>query len=187
MDQEKELEYIKQIVDGDTHLYAYFLQHYSNSIFSMVRQMIGNNEDAEEITQDVFLKAFRKIHTFKGNSKFSSWLYRIAYNTTISATRKAKKEYAGVDDFVLNNISDEDVDEFLNKENDEVLLLELEQAIKCLSIEDKSLIVLYYQQEKPIKELADIMNLSESNIKVKLHRVRKKLYSFINNSKHERG
>ncbi|MDR3653129.1 MAG: RNA polymerase sigma factor [Paludibacter sp.] len=180
MENQDELIYIKRILEGETNLFSYFPERYSRSIHALIIRIIPSKEDAEELTQDTFIKAFRKLDTFKGDCSFSTWLYRIAYNTAVSATRKRKIIFPVLDDFSLENIPDDAVDLILEKEDDETLLQRLELAIEQLNMEDKALITLYYLEEKSIAEVAVILELTPENVKVKLFRARKKLYVLIN-------
>lgn len=86
-----ETHIIHRILKGETSLYEYFLDKYSQQVFILIIRIVENQEDAEELTQDTFLKAFEHLSSFKAESSFSTWIYRIAYNTAISATRKKSK------------------------------------------------------------------------------------------------
>lgn len=85
--------YIKRTLDGDTEYFARLVERYSHRIYFLIFKIIRQQQEAEEVTQDVFLKTFRLLHTFKGNCRFSTWLYRIAYTTAISATRKKRMNF----------------------------------------------------------------------------------------------
>jgi len=181
MEHQEELNYIKRILDGETNLFSYFLDRYSRPIHSLIVQIVQCREDAEELTQDAFVKAFRKLDSYKGDCSFSTWLYRIAYNTAISATRKQKKEFLAIDDNTINNVPDEDVDVVLGRAEDDDTIRKLEVAVSRLNAEEGVLITLFYKEEKSIDEVASILKLTPVNVKVKLHRTRKKLYVLINN------
>lgn len=167
-----ETHIIHRILKGETSLYEYFLDKYSQQVFILIIR------DAEELTQDTFLKAFEHLSSFKAESSFSTWIYRIAYNTAISATRKKKQELIVMDSAMLMNISDQQIDDALNDESGE-RVGKLNKAIKKLDAEERALISLFYNEEKTIGEIALILGLTESNAKVKLHRIRKKLYILI--------
>lgn len=173
--KEDERHIIQRILNGETALYEHFLNAYGNQVFGLVVRIVGNQEDAEELTQDCFLKAFRHLDSFKGNCAFSTWLYSIAYNTAISSVRKRRYDTLAVDDDTLANISDRQVDEALNDDSEE-RISRLNRAIARLQPEEQALISLYYYEEKPLAEVAQILGLTESNAKVKLHRTRKKIY-----------
>jgi len=183
MEQQNEMECIRRILEGETEPFSYFLQRYSRPIHSMIVRIVPCREDAEELTQDTFIKAFKKLDTYKGDCSFSTWLYRIAYNTAVSATRKRRMWFPVLDEKKIENVPDEAVDAFLNNEEDEVLLQKLEQAIELLNMEERALITLYYTDEKSIIEVASILQLTSENVKVKLYRVRKKIYALVKNEK----
>jgi RNA polymerase sigma-70 factor (ECF subfamily) len=167
---------IKRVQAGETQYFAPLLERYGRPVYSLIVKVVGNREDAEELTQDVFLKAYRSLASFQGNSLFSTWLYRIAYNAAISATRKKKYEWPAIEDGTLEQIAEEDANDVLERENDEERMERLETAMKQLSPDDRALILLFYRQEKPIEEIAAITGLTVSNVKTRLHRIRKKLF-----------
>jgi len=181
MENHNEQDLIRSILDGNTQSFSVLLKRYQRPIHALIRQIVANREDAEELTQDVFIKAFRKLDSFKGGSSLSTWLYRIAWNTAISKTRKKRLIYPEFDENQFANLPDETVDEVLEKENDEVQLQKLENAIDRLNPEEKALITLYYTESKPLTEVALILNLNADNAKVKLHRTRKKIVLLLNN------
>ena len=176
MNNQDEINYIERILKGETNLYSHFVNSYSNSIYSLIVRIVLTNEDAEELTQDSFLKAFKKLDSFKGDCSFSTWLFRIAYNTAISATRKRKIEFPMVDEVMMDSVPDEAIDIFFDGDENEIRLQKLEEAITKLNVEEKTLITLFYTEDKSVAELARVLDLTPENVKVKLHRVRKKLY-----------
>lgn len=173
---EKDESYIiTSILAGKTEEYAYFLDTYGQPFFSLIVRMVNSEEDAEELTQDTFMKAFEHLSSFNGKSNFSTWIYRIAYNTALSFLRKKNVEQTVIDDNQWNRISDTQIDDALNNESEEQIE-KLQQALTKLTAEERALVTLFYEEEHSIQELAQILNLNEGNIKVKLHRLRKKLY-----------
>lgn len=185
MEHQKEMELINKIRDGETDLFSIFLKQYANKVYLMTFQIIGCREDAEELTQDVFIKAFNKLYTFKGTCRFSTWLYRIAYNTAISEIRKKKIVLPAIDDRQLENISDDDLDTLLNQDENEQMLSKLKRCVELLDHDEQALIKLFYNENKSVKELAEIIEISETNVKVRMHRVRKKLYLLMNTAEDE--
>jgi len=176
MNNQDEINYIERILAGETNLFSYFVNSYSNSIYSLIVRIVQINEDAEELTQDSFLKAFKKLDSFKGDCSFSTWLFRIAYNTAISATRKRKIVFPTVDEAMMESVPDEAIKTFFDPDENEIKLQKLEEAIAKLNVEEKTLITLFYTEDKSVAELARVLDLTPENVKVKLHRVRKKLY-----------
>ena len=175
-----EAHIIKEILHGNTALYEYFLDRYGQQVFVLVDRIVSCQEDAEELTQDVFLKAFQQLSSFKAESSFSTWIYRIATNLAISAVRKKRNDVLRLDDSVFANLTDTQVDEAL-EDNSEEQMERLQQAMNQLEADERALITLYYLEEKPLAEVAFILGMTEGNAKVKLHRIRKKLYVLIKN------
>jgi RNA polymerase sigma-70 factor (ECF subfamily) len=181
MNPQEETLYIKRILAGETELFAHFLDRYSRSIHSLVVQIVSSPLDAEELVQDVFMKAFRNLSGYRWECSFSTWLYRIAYNTAISAVRKRKREVLYIEENAINNVPDDKAYELLYPTDDEERLEKLVQVVDLLETEEKAIITLFYYEEKPVAEIAEILKLSPANVKVKLHRIRKKLYILICN------
>lgn len=180
MEQKEEAYIINRILAGETNLFSGFVDNYGASVLRMVRQIVAGREDAEEIVQDIFMKAFANLHFFKGDARFSTWLFRIAYNTAISATRKKKREHFSFDEKMMADVPDEKIDHFFDNDKNELLERRLQEAIVLLPPDEKALIAMFYNEDKPIDEIASIMSLSASNVKVKLFRTRKKLYLQLN-------
>ena len=178
--KQDEAHIIQEILNGKTSQYEYFLDRYSQQIYLLVVRIVACEEDAEELTQDVFLKAFQQLSSFKGESSFSTWIYRIATNMAISAARKKKYDVLRLDDAAFANLSDSQVDEALEDDSEEQLQ-RLSSAMQKLEPDERALLTLFYMEEKPLAEIAAIMGMKENNAKVKLHRIRKKLYVLIKN------
>jgi RNA polymerase sigma-70 factor (ECF subfamily) len=178
--KKEETHIIKEILNGKTEQYEYFLDRYGQQVFVLVDRIVSCQEDAEELTQDVFLKAFQQLSSFKAESSFSTWIYRIATNLAISAVRKKRNDVLRLDDSVFANLSDTQVDEALEDDSEEQME-RLQQAMNQLEADERALITLYYLEEKPLAEVAFILGMTEGNAKVKLHRIRKKLYVLIKN------
>ena len=173
-------DYIVRVLSGDVSAFASLVAKHKNLVFTIVLKIVNNREDAEEISQDVFLKAYQSLNTFERKSKFSTWLYRIAYNAAISKTRKKKIEMVAIDDSVISNYSTDEIKRNMNEWDEDERQMILEKALKCLPEEDNLLITLFYKNETSIDDISEITGLSVSNVKVKLHRIRKKLYEEMN-------
>ncbi|RYJ39980.1 RNA polymerase sigma factor [Flavobacterium anhuiense] len=144
-------------------------------IFTLALKMVKNREEAEEVAQDTFIKIYSSLTKFKGESKFSTWIYKIAYNTCLDRLKKNKK-----DDL---NISIDDFSSHLIKTMDNALSAleekERKQTIqKCLNLlpsDENFLLTLFYFDDQNLEEIGKIMNISANNAKVKLFRSRQKL------------
>lgn len=180
MVQNEETQYIARILNGETEYFSVFLDRYGRPLYSLIVQIVGCSEDAEELVQDVFLKAFRNLAGYKGDCLFSTWLYRIAYNTAISATRKKKHEFFYIEESTINNVPDEKVTTLFESTDDDERISRLSHAVDLLNAEEKALITLFYYEEKSTEEVGEILKLTVTNVKVRLYRVRKKLYLLMN-------
>jgi len=168
--------YIERIKQGDTAAFATLVDKHKDMVFTICVKIVRKAEDAEELAQDVFLKVYEKLESFRGDARFSTWLYRIAYNAAISKTRKRRLEVEALDDFTINNYSVDDVKEELQTIDKEEQQILLKKAMESLSDDDYLIIKLFYLKELPVKDISEITGLSQANIKVKLHRIRKKMY-----------
>ena len=168
------------ILDGDSNAFATLVQRHQTYVFTLVVRMIKTKEDAEEIAQDVFVKAFRSLKDFKGESKFTTWLYRIAYRTTLDHIRKNKKRQKTselLEEITENKIplTEGPLERLENLEQKEFI----KKCIDKLSESEAAIVTLFYFEELSIKEIGKITQLTEDNVKVKLHRSRKKLYHLL--------
>ena len=191
-----EMQLISRILCGHTEDYGYFLDTYGREVFAIVARIVMQQEDAEEITQDAFVKAFAHLDSFNGQSSFSTWIYRIAYNCAISSLRKKRKDLFRYDedDKLLNSISDNMADEVLSPADDDDRIALLEKAIDRLPPEDRTLVMLFYYENRSFKEIAYILGKSETEIdqavnmlSTRLCRIRKKLYVMIKQDRNENG
>lgn len=181
--RDNESHIIDEILNGRTFRYEYFVETYSRQVFASIVRIIDNPEEAEELTQDVFMRAFEKLSSFNGKSAFSTWLYRITYNTAISAARRTvMREESLIDDRQLTLISDSAVDEVLDDDSEERIEM-LNDAIARLSADERALVNMFYMEEQSVNDIAYITGMSVANVKTKLHRVRKKLYLLMTDSK----
>lgn len=171
--------YIDLVLGGDNSAYSGLVSKHKGMVFSIALKILQNREDAEEVAQDCFLKAFRSLGSFKKESKFSTWLYRIAYNAAITKTRKKRIEFVGIDDRIITNYTEDDIREQVGRFDAEEQKEIIDRALSRIPEEDGLLITLFYRAENSIEEISAITRLTESNVKVRLHRIRKKLYGEI--------
>ncbi len=171
---------ISEILAGKVRRYDTIVDRYSHQVFSLIVRVVQNAEEAEELTQDTFLKAFQNLTRFHGDSSFSTWLYRIAYNTALTAARKQQVPMVNFEAESLADLSDAKVDEMLDDPNPtERMLNRLQCAIDMLSPEERVIVTLFYLEDRPIAEISRIVGIKEGTLKVRLLRIRKKLYLLI--------
>ncbi len=171
---------IANILDGQTGIYAVLVDRYKDMVFSLVFKIVKSREEAEEVAQDTFLKAYHALPRFKHEARFSTWLFRIAYNTAISRTRKKQITTLAIDENLVENYSTDEVHENVNQLDEQQQLELMKNALKTLSNDDQMLISLFYNNQQTVEEISVITGLTESNVKVRLHRIRKKLYAEMN-------
>ncbi|MDP3398307.1 MAG: sigma-70 family RNA polymerase sigma factor [Bacteroidales bacterium] len=174
MCREEELKIIEKIKAGDSLLYDRLVLEHSPKIISVIRGVVGNNEDSEEIAQDVFVKAFFSLDKFRGDSSFATWLFRIAYNMAISKMRKKRYSFVDIENAKLPVFMNDQNDENEAEERERKFIM-LEKILKNLETHERFLIMLFYNQDKSIKEISQITGMGEPNVKVTLHRIKKKL------------
>ena len=168
--------YIDRVLNGDVSAYAMLVSKHKNLVFSIALKILNNREDAEEVAQDCFLKVFQALKTFERKSKFSTWLYRIVYNAAISKTRKKRLELVPMDNYVIHNYTEDEVSGSIEEIDPEEQKEMIDRAMKQLTDDESLLITLFYKGENSIEDISNITGLSMSNVKVRLHRIRKKLH-----------
>lgn len=175
----KDSYYIGRIIEGYTAEYAVLINKYKDMVFTIVFRITGNREDAEEVSQDVFLKAYNGIADFRGTSKFSTWLYRIAYNQAISKVRRKRPDIQLYDSMNINITEMQGEDDTGLEHFDTIPAEYLKLAFNKLDDTDRVVLTLYYQDDCSIKDIAEITGLSHPNVKIRLFRGRKKLIGLL--------
>ena len=175
----QEVKYcIKRVKDGDKEAFGSLVDAHKDMIYTVCLRMLSSEADAEEAAQDVFVKAYRYIGSFQAKAKFSTWLYRIAYNHCISVIRKKVKMIDLVDDIPEGEIDEGEMNG-LESITSEERSKYLKMAIDSLAETDAVVVTLFYYDELSLEEIAGVTGLSNSNIRIKLHRSRKKMYQVI--------
>lgn len=167
--QTEEQELIRRIAGGETELCSRLADRYGKAVYTLAARIVGCTEDAEELTQDIFLRAFARLDRFGGRSSFSTWLYRIAYNMAVSHARRMRPKFCDMDERRLAALPDSEADRLEEWTEKQERLDALNRAVERLAPEERS-----------VGECAAITELSEGNVKVRLHRIRKKLYVLVN-------
>ncbi|MGD0342530.1 MAG: RNA polymerase sigma factor [Bacteroidales bacterium] len=167
--------YITRVLRGNTNAYSYLVEKYKRMAYTLALKLVKVPEDAEEIAQDGFVKAFQALDNFKGESKFSTWLYKIIYNVSIARLRKKQLEVISIDDDQNSDFDVCETDDFLTQLTIEEQNAIVRSCIDKLPAEERALITLYYMNESTVKEITHITGDTESNVKIKLFRIRKKL------------
>ncbi len=169
-------ELIILVLKGDQQAYKELVDRYQSFVFTLAFRLLNSREDAEEVAQDVFVKAFRSLADFKGGSKFSTWLYTITYNTGITYLRKKKHKLQSIDvESAFTQLENHESDFKANQVEDKSRKAMVNQAIELLPPDDAQIITLFYKGDQSLEEIAVIMHLETNNVKVRLFRARQKL------------
>jgi RNA polymerase sigma factor (sigma-70 family) len=169
MTKDPELILIDRILGGERNLYAQLVDRYKRYAFTIALKILPHRPEAEEAAQDAFIKAFHHLKDFNRESKFSTWLYRIAFNTAISYKRKHRYQFENIEHAGLT-ISP-DADGYLEATDKRKFL---QQALGKLPDIDRTALTLFYWKGLSLDEIAEIMNIQANTLKVRIHRARQK-------------
>jgi RNA polymerase sigma-70 factor (ECF subfamily) len=185
---------IEKIILGDTNAFSILINRYKNQAYNIAFRILNNREDAEESASDAFLKVYHNLKDFDKNSSFSTWLYSIVYNNSISIRRKKKDTLDLMDNIKLDdeNLGEFEISEDIADSFEDNLTIEIEKsnqleklklAILKLKELEQVIITLYYIEDKSTDEIANITGKSVSNVKIILFRARKVLYNLMKEDK----
>lgn len=185
-DHKSDTELISKVLDGDRQAYAQLIKRHQRFVFTLALRFSKSREDAEEISQDCFIKAYRALHTFKQTSKFSTWLYRIVYTTSMTFLRKKRIDTQSIDDEsstvqLESRISDLSSNDAEHKSK----MVFVNLAISRLLPDDAAIITLFYLCEQSLEEIGQALGMEANTVKVKLHRARHRLKEKIENILHQ--
>jgi RNA polymerase sigma factor (sigma-70 family) len=171
-----DIELIEQTLAGNQSAYADLVKRHQRFVFTLALRFAKGREDAEEIAQDCFIKAYRSLASFQGQSKFSTWLYSIVYTTAMTFLRKKRVATDSIDDEntfiqVESRESGYDTNNIENKSRS----FYLNQAIAQLLPDDATIITLFYKGEQSLEEIAQALGMETNTVKVKLFRARQRL------------
>jgi RNA polymerase sigma factor (sigma-70 family) len=169
-------ELISRVLKGDQQAYAGLVNRYQNYVFTLALRFTRNREDAEEVSQDIFVKAYRSLADFRGASKFSTWLYTIVNTTCITFLRKKRLEVHSLDSEKVFEVADSiDSGMRANQVEQKSRLAMVNNAIEMLNPDDAEILTLFYKGEQTLEEIAGILRIEANTAKVRLHRARTRL------------
>jgi RNA polymerase sigma factor (sigma-70 family) len=169
-------EIISIVLNGDKQAFAQLVDRYQNYVFTLALRMVKTREDAEEVSQDIFVKAYRSLADFRGASKFSTWLYTIVNTSCITFLRKKKLEVHSLDNDNVFEVADSQDSGFranLVEQKSKVAMVN--NAIGMLGPDDAQIITLFYKGEQTLEEIAQVLGIEVNTAKVRLHRARARL------------
>lgn len=169
-------ELISKVLQGDHLAYAGLVNRYQNYVFTLTLRLVKNREEAEEVAQDVFIKAYKYLADFRGDAKFSTWLYTIVNNTCISFLRKKKPDIHSLDEErIFAKVDHQDLGFRADGVEQQSKHRMVNEAISRLKPDDGAIITLFYKHEQSLEEIAGILGLEVNTAKVRLHRARARL------------
>jgi len=179
MDYKGDAYYRDQVLNGDTHAFTYIVDRHKDHAFNLAVKICGNYEEAEEIAQDAFMKAYRSLRDFKMKSSFSTWLYRIVYNTAITAVRSRKNRILSLEEFPADFSDFAGIGQGEEDELEEYRKSVVNFALQKLADDDRAIITLFYYDDLSVEEISEITAISKANVKTKLFRARQKMCGII--------
>ncbi len=176
-------ELVRVVLEKDPQAYSEIIRRYEGKLTHYVRKFIRDPDERADVLQDIFIKTYRNLHSFKPDKKFSSWVYRIAHNESINALKKYAKEVVSLDEYEFE-IIDKEID--VKKDTDHTILhAEIAKALAHLKPKFREPLILYFFEERSYDEISDILRIPRSTVGVLLLRGKKMLKDILD--KHSYG
>ena len=173
----EDIELVEKILSGDKNACGELIDRYKNYAFTISLRILNNRENAEEVSQDAFIQMLNGLKSFNKEAKFSTWFYRIVFNAALGYKRKNKIIHEDIESAHYVHEESMGASAGIKKQEQQYYI---QQALKSLSAEDATLIILFYMKELSMEEIAEITGITANNAKVKLHRARQKLATELN-------
>lgn len=161
---------------GNSAAFTTIVKHYQRFVFHICKNILRSTEDAEEVTQDVFIKVYWALDTYKGESRFSTWLYRIAHNLSLNKLTKIARNPVKIQEWQKIHL---EIPSLAATSWEQLAWLDRKKfiafALERLSAEENEMITLYYMHEQSMQEIAEITGLEANTCKVRVFRARKKM------------
>ena len=173
---------IDAFLKGDQNAFNLLIRKYKESIYRVIRKMVLDHDDADDLTQEVFIKIYNSVNEFRGESKFFTYIYRIAVNLSLNFLNKNKRNYSRNVSLSGNEVSSSDLkaDEIIDSTNRTVLL---EKAIESLPAQQRAVFNLRYYENLSYEEISSIMEKSTGGMKANYFHALKNLQKFLISNK----
>ncbi len=169
------------IHNGNTSLFGILYDRYGQKVYQKCLGFAESRDAAEDLTQDVFVKLYLNLKSFRGEAKFSTWLYSFTYNHCVnyskSILRRQRDNVELQEETLYVSTADEEV---TDEEIFSLTVEKLQEALGLIDPEDKIVLLMKYQDDKSIKDIAQLLELGESAVKMRLHRAKKKIVELYN-------
>ena len=184
--READAEMLRAVLAGDATAYRGLVEKYQGRVYSLIYGMVRNREDARDLTQEAFVKAYRSLETFRLEAGFYTWMYRIAMNLAIDFVRKRKRrEVVGFDETIAQRDDDGDIAEVHHEEGPgralerKQTLARIMDAMEELPEDQRQVVLLRELEGLSYKEIADVMGIPEGTVMSRLFYARKKLQKLL--------
>lgn len=185
-DRDTDLALVHRVQSGDVTAFDVLVRKYRERLYAIIYNLTSNREDAADLTQDAFVKAFQSIRRFRGKSAFFTWLYRIGINTTLNYLKKNKRSRFFSFETLQTDVSEaECMEAFADKiqADKPVLIKELQEklneSLQMLSIKHRTALILFEIEGLSHQEIASIMKCSEGTVRSRLHYAKQQLQSLL--------
>ena len=170
---------IDAIRKGQTAAYSKLVDQYKNLVYTLALRMLKHKEEAEEVAQDAFVKIYKSLPKFKGDSKLSTWVYKVTYNCCLDRLKKNRKflNDVPIDEYTYNRVEiiDNALEQLIKEERQEMI----RACVGKLPEDSSALITLFYFDELTLEEISKITDIEANTVKVKLFRARKRLVKIL--------
>ena len=164
---------IERVLAGDTRSFASIVDRYKDMVYALSMRIAKNREDAEDLTQEIFVKVYMGLPSFKGECRFSTWLFRIAYNQAIGLKREIQLQTSPIEDIVA--FDEEGYSPSINameELNSQDRVKYIQMALDKMKEKEAFILTLFYLNQHSVAEISEICSVSPANVKVLLHRAR---------------
>jgi RNA polymerase sigma factor (sigma-70 family) len=177
-------QYIKRVTEGDTEAFRFLVEKYQHKAFSVAFSIVRNQVEAEDVVQEAFIRAYRKLAGFRGDASFSTWLLKIVVNEGIKVHRKRKVETQYSES--AKEVNEPEINNSIGKLKDEEQRKFINIAMGNMAVREALVLKLFYIEELSLKQMEEVLDLKADHIKVLLFRARKQFYNNLKNElKHE--
>lgn len=163
-----DMELVQRVAEGDTEAFCRIVERYSEPLYNLTLRIVRDPAQAEDVVQETFIRAYEHLDGFRGASSLSTWLYRIACNRALGECRRRRGER--LDERMKSLPGEAETPRY-----DDETVARMRRALDLLAPDERALVALFYEEELSVAEIARIAGLTENNVKVKLHRIRRRI------------
>lgn len=179
MNKEQDIYFAQQVIEGNSQAFSHFVKNYQQMAYAIAFKILRDENLAKDAVQNAFINAYRRIKSYKGDAKFSTWFYRITVNDALKLAKKERKYISSLENDIPEN-TEIVFNESMTKLTDDEEKQKVTQVLKKMKPKESLVLQLFYLQEMSIAEIEEITRLKKGNIKVLLYRGRKSFMYYFN-------